>query len=466
MGSGVVAGRSVPRAELGESVRAAGLVGLLAAALLVPHLSSNGFEYPAVSDGWVLLVFCALVLVPFLDLNALRRLVLLDLIALLAFVLGLALGRPGITWPVLLAYPPMLYLAARMFALTRASRTGGAPPAGAGSLRLLVRQRWLLVAIAVLAAVHIWWALAGSANVDVGWAGVDGAKRLLHGRALYGEGLTAGVDLHLDTYGPLDYLAYVPFAELAHGYLGARLASVFFDLLTALLLFALGRRERGAGPGVVLAYLWLAFPLGLYSDALGLNDSLVAALLVATLLAARSPRRRGATAALAAWVKLCPLALVPLLAQYRPDRAHPARRTMLAFLLGFALITALTFIPVLLHDSPATFISRTLGFQAGRAPEDSLWATLQNGSLSHAAWLATLARVLHGLVVAMAGAFLVHISIAPRRQDLIGLAAASAAILITLQIAMSYYSYSYTLWFAPLVLAALFLERPALSRAR
>jgi hypothetical protein len=46
---------------------------------------------------------------------------------------------------------------------------------------------------------------------------------------------------------------------------------------------------------------------------------------------------------------------------------------------------------------------------------------------------------------------------APRRQDIIGLASASAAVLIALQICLSYYSFSYILWFAPLVLVTLIL---------
>ena len=58
----------------------------------------------------------------------------------------------------------------------------------------------------------------------------------------------------------------------------------------------------------------------------------------------------------------------------------------------------------------------------------------------------------------------------PRRADPVGLAAASAAVLIALQVSDGYFSFSYMLWFVPLVLVALSCDSgtpaPALEHGR
>ena len=122
--------------------------------------------------------------------------------------------------------------------------------------------------------------------IDVGLAGVVGADRITHGEDLYSpdfsEGLPSSGDVRGDTYGPVNYLAYVPF-EQAFPWSGrwddvpaARAAALGFDLLTALALFALGsrlrRRSEGVSPmeegrtlGLSLAFAWLAYPFTLYT---------------------------------------------------------------------------------------------------------------------------------------------------------------------------------------------------------
>jgi hypothetical protein len=210
----------------------------------------------------------------------------------------------------------------------------------------------------------------------------------------------------------------------------------------------------------VLAFCWLAFPFTLYEDALGWNDSLVAAALVATLLVLGRPARRGALAAVAAWTKLAPLALVPLLAT---RRARSPLRDLGAFCGAFALVSALLFVPALAHGTLADFVSRSFGFQASRAPADSLWAVLADNYGANAAWLATASRVLHGLVAAIALATALLLPRARLRDDTAGVAAASAGVLLLAQLSLSYYSFSYILWFAPLALVALVIGRPAAS---
>ena len=74
----------------------------------------------------------------------------------------------------------------------------------------------------------------------------------------------------------------------------AHAAAIAFDLLTLLFLFLAGRRIRGPGLGIVLAYAWAACPFTLYVLNCNTNDALVAALGRAALLVAAAPAARGA----------------------------------------------------------------------------------------------------------------------------------------------------------------------------
>jgi hypothetical protein len=462
------------------SARGLAYLGLLAAAPLLPHLSSNVFFFPAVSNGWVCLPFCALMLLPLLDLRALRRARQLDLLALAALSISLVYWRQWREWPTLLACALLVFLAVRMLAIARAPDRpdpSSAPSSGGRPIAtetewsrasrhegLRLPNSWLLLGIAVLAAVHIGWGIAGSARVDVGESGVQGAQSIIHGRSLYGRlASERRVDRHLDTYGPADYEAYLPFVGLlGGGYGAARLTTVFFDLLTALLLFLLGRRVRGPSAGIALAYCWLAFPFTLYCDALGLNDPILAAALVGTLLAAASPLRRGAAAALAVWVKFSPLALLPLLATHGAG-AH-ARSRVLRFCVAFLLASVLLFVPALLHGSLATFASRSFGFQTGRPPFVSIWSVLIQRFSAAAPSIVTASRVAHGLLAALTGALALALPAIRRRTDVVGLAAACAALTIALELCLSYYAFSYVLWFAPLVLVAAILDALPVER--
>ena len=138
-----------------------------------------------------------------------------------------------------------------------------------------------------------------------------GATELLDGALPYGN-LAQGELVHGDTYPLLAYLAYVP---------GALIAPVRdgFDNLDGALWVATGVRARrggalGAGRAArrrrrrACALALLAFPPVMIAASSGSND------VVAAALVARSRSRCGSTAALTAagWVKLAPLALVPL----------------------------------------------------------------------------------------------------------------------------------------------------------
>ncbi len=94
-----------------------------------------------------------------------------------------------------------------------------------------------------------------SSVIDIGVAGVVGADRLIDGASLYEGVFAPGIDLRGDVYGPLNYLAYVPF-ELVWPWEGvwddvpaAHAAAIAFDLACALGLLVLGRRLRPGGEG-------------------------------------------------------------------------------------------------------------------------------------------------------------------------------------------------------------------------
>ena len=127
-----------------------------------------------------------------------------------------------------------------------------------------------------------------------------GADRIAHGEAALRQ-LPRRTSPQGDTYGPVNYYAYVPFERIwpwsgswddlpaAHG------AAVFFDLATFALLFLLGCRIRPGPAGrrlaATLAFGWAAYPYTAYALESNSNDTLVALLLVATLLVARPTGR-------------------------------------------------------------------------------------------------------------------------------------------------------------------------------
>ena len=299
---------------------------------------------------YVWLPLCALFLVPFLDPRRPFRLLHLDLLVLLGLSVSLAFfshGNIGLSVP--LAYPPLLYLLVRMVMLARRRRQRDPPP----RLRLLVPTAWLAVALVFLVGFRVGLNVTNSNVIDVGYAGVIGADRLADGSTFYGH--FPHDNEHGDTYGPVNYYAYVPF-EQALPWSGtwddlpaAHAAAVTFDLLTMLGLWLLGRRLRGPRLGWVLAYAWAAYPFTLFVSNSNSNDALVSMLLTLALLVAAWAPVRGAVVALAGLTKFAPLALVPVFATAGPSGVGPARRlgNVALFALGFAVTAAIALLPVL-----------------------------------------------------------------------------------------------------------------------
>jgi hypothetical protein len=401
-----------------------------------------------VNSPLVWIPLAALFVAPFLARPRRPRMLHLDLLVLSAFSVSLAcFDAAEIAWSVPLVYPPLLYLLGRMLWIGL-RRRGGARLARQ-PLELLVPVSWLAIAVVFLLGFRVALNVTRSNVIDVGYAGVIGADRFADGRPLYGA--FPSNNQNGDTYGPVVYAAYVPF-EQALPWSGrwddlpaAHAAAITFDLLVCLLCFLVGRRVRGPNLGVVLAYAWVTFPFTLYASMTNANDALVPALVLAALWAAERPLARGGLLALAGLTKFAPLALAPLYAAHPARGAGRSRRSVAWFAAGFVVAGALAFVPVLAHNDLRSFWDASIAFQAQRGSPFSIWG------LYEGAWLDTVQLAVQ--VVAVAGAL--ALAFVPRRRDLVGLAALSAAILIALQLGVTHWFYLYIPWFFPLVMIAL-----------
>jgi hypothetical protein len=430
---------------------------------------------------WIFLPLSALFLGGLIDWRRPLSLRTLDLLALLSFGISLhwfIAGNLFVSTPLI--YPPMLYLTARMLWVGcshRPRRVDVGPT-----------QALILVALTfALVGFRLGLNNQDSNILDVGYAGVVGADRLLHGTIPYGHmPVKAGTPCagrysngdpigyvqvtsgrcespieSGDTYGPAVYVAYMPFVAI-FGWSGlwddlpaAHVAACAFDLLAIAGLFVAGWRFRSVQLGVLLAFAWAANPFTLYALNMNTNDALVGALLAWFMAALSVPWLRGGLLAAAGLTKLGPLALLPLLASLRQRRATFA---------GVA-VASLLFLSMLALDSNGLrlFWDRSFHYQLNRVTPLSIWTI---GSF-HPGWpnLHWLQQALQVAVVL--GCLL--LALLPRGgKDAAAVAALAGAALLATQIVSSYWFYPYICWWLPLVLLALLLPREqrqsALSR--
>jgi hypothetical protein len=390
---------------------------------------------------WIWLPLCALFILPFFDPRRPFRLLHLDLLMLLAFGISqvfFTAGNPGVSVP--LVYPFLAYAAVRaVFAAFRPARRRGA-------LMPLVTTRFLVIGVVVLVALRIAFGVTWSGTFDISTAGVIGADRIEHGLQLYVDN-----DAHGDTYGPVNYLMYVP-AELAFPFKppagdAARAATLSFDLLTVLGLFLLGRSLRparaGTRLGLGLAWAWCAFPYSALVIASTTNDALVPLFVIYALVLLRSPPARGFLGALAAMAKFAPALLAPVLLSGRgPFRWKQA---VIAGAVFGAVVIALVvwFLP---PGGLRELWNTTLGFQLGRTSPLSIWT--RHPSLDF----------LRPVFLLLAVALAIGSAFVPRRRTVGQVAALCAAILAAAQIPTNYWLYFYVVWFAPFLFVALFEE--------
>ena len=446
---------------------------------------------PGAFGGKVLLslpVWLALCAVFFLALGDPRRplsLRNLDVLALLSFSVSLWFFQRGeIFRSVPLVYPPLLYLAARTAWIGfRGRRERASVP---------VWPVWVLAAAAVfLAGFRIGLNLEAQRNViDVGYAGVIGADRILDGRAPYGtmpvtddlpacgpadadgfvrdrvqaNGRCESANARGDTYGPAAYLAYVP----AVGVLGwsgkwdelpaAHATSILFDLLVVAGLVLVGRRLGGGRLAATLALAWLAYPFTAYALNANTNDAIMPAVLVWGFLLVSSPAARGAAVAAAGWAKFAALLLAPLWLTYpRGLRPLATRRFVAGFLAASAAVLWVVWLEPGVVEPARVFWDRTVGFQLERNSPFSLWdwGQYRAAGIPDLGFLKPVAQVAALALAGVAAAL-------PRHKTPLRLAALTAAVLLAVQLTLTHWFYLYLPWALPFAALALLLrERDA-----
>jgi hypothetical protein len=362
---------------------------------------------------------------------------------------------------------------------------------GRGSPSRSVWPAWVLLAAAVfLGGFRIGLNVQASNVIDVGYSGVIGGERIVHGQAPWGNfpiegslkacgpadaagetreriqtnGRCESANPQGDTYGPVAFESYIP-GYLLFGWSGkwdslpaAHFTSIAFDLLCMLGLWLVGRRFGGAQLGAALAFAWAAYPFTQYASSSNTNDTIMPCFLIWGFWLVSSPVARGALSALSGLTKFASVIVAPLWLTYA-DRRVSAR-----FIAGFAAATIAAFSVVLFEPSPLhelrVFWDRTVQWQVGRDAPWSLWDWGQY----HARGLPDLhivQRVLQGLLVAGALAA----AVVPRRKSPLQLVALTAALLAGFELCLTYWLYTYIPWFFPFAAIAVLAPLAVVVRA-
>jgi len=424
------------------------------------------------------LVWLSLCLVFLLGLANLRRPLSvrnLDLLVFLSFSVYLLYFNQGrIFASATAAAIPFAYLIARcawIGATNRASPSSSHAPV------------WLLVAATVLLmGFRVGLNTEGSMILDVGYAGVIGADRLGSGISPYGafpvkdtgrpcgpatedgevfdwiqaNGRCESANPFGDTYGPVNYHAYLPGLAL-FGWSGkwdslpaAHFTTLLFDLLAILGLGAVGYRFGGLRLAALLMFAWAANPFTQYASSSNTNDAIMPAFLIWGFWAAASDAGRGALAALGAWAKLAGLVVVPLWATYP---GPPAWRRASLFALAFAATTVLAFWVLIVGGDPVgafrEFYERTFELQFHRASPFSLW----DWGRYHARGIPDLRWLQHLLQAALVIAA-VAVAFVPPRKSPLQLAALTGALLMGFELVLTHWAALYIAWFFPFLALA------------
>ena len=393
----------------------------------------------ALNRPYVWLPLAAIFLLAFFDPRRPLRLLHLDLVVLLSFGISqLYFNQGRIDIAIPLVYPLLGYL------LVRTLLAGLRPRERTERLVPRLPVRWMAVGLVLLVAFRVGLNVENSNVVDVGYASVVGADRIMHGEELYVDN-----DVHGDTYGPVTYIAYIPF-EAAFPWHGewdsvpaAHAAAITFDLLVIIGLMLLGttlrRGRQGRELGLAMSFAWAAYPFSLLALQENTNDLLIAALLVFALAALRSPPGRGALLALGTAAKFAPLAVAPLLATGTGERRG---RAWLGFGLAFTAVCVAAALPYVPDGGLREMYDTTIGFQLGRGSPFSLWAL--HPSLD---WLQTVLKL-------GAAGLAILVAFVPRRREARQVVALAAAVMIAVQLPAVHWFYFYLAWIAPVVLAA------------
>ena len=393
-------------------------------------------------------ILTLLFVLPFIDPRRPLRLIHLDVLVLVLFGLYFlrfmdqGRGAGSLQVSVVLANVGLLYLLARTLLL------GFRPPRREEPL-LPILPAWLLgVAAVLLTVAHLGFPLVDDRRpvIDVGDSSVQGAERILDGDDLYGAEGYRHPEIHPDTYGPVTYVLYAPFAlALSSPNYAARAAASLFDLLTVIGLFLLGRSLRegtqGSRLGFVLAYAWASFPYTFFVTAWAYNDAMVALFLVAAMLASASPLRRGLAVGFGAAAKFVPVVIAPLFAR---GAGGWSRRAILVYSGALAGAIAVAFAPFIPDGGLPEVYQRMIGWQIDRQADTTIW-----GQYPSVEWLRPFARA--AVIV-----FAVALAFVPRRRTPVQVAALAAAAILAFELSLGNWLPSYVVWFSPAAFVAFF----------
>jgi Glycosyltransferase family 87 len=367
---------------------------------------------------------------------------------------------------VMASYPAMLYLALRCAWQALGSRSGPRPSVPLyehltrgwtdaqrlRSLRLVAVALVLITVMVGLTSLHV---------LDVGYAVMEGATAVVHGLLPYGH---IPDILHGDTYPIGSYLLYTPFAWLSPVYsawddadltlavavVAAVVAAAGIWRMTVQAGSPASRSPAAQRDGLRAAIAVLAFPPMLVTVSTGTTDVALAAMLVAAFALWHRPGWGSAVLSGAAWFKVAPLSIMPML--FARLRGGELIRAIAALLITSAIMVA-----VLVGLGGFGGVGEMLGaisFQFTRASPHTLWAVVGSVPLQQLAEAATLALVVGAALRvrrdrALAG-------------DRVRLAAIAAATLLGVQISANYWNYMYLVWAMPFI--ALGLIGPVRSR--
>ena len=433
--------------------------------------SPGAFGGKKINSYPVWLTFCAIFLLGLLDWRRPLSLRNLDLVALLSFSVSLWYFNHGhIFASASLAYPPFVYLIGRGLWIGFTGR---------GTRGATLWPVWLLLAVTAFGAGFrvTEYNVRNSNVIDVGYSGVIGAERIVHGEWPYGHmpveedlkacgpkdqageireriqtnGRCESANPRGDTYGPVAYESYIP-GYLALGWSGkwddlpaAHATVIAFDLLCILGMGLIGFRFGGPPLGAMLAFAWTAYPFTQYASSSNTNDSLLPAFLIWGFWLLTTPWARGALVALAGWTKFAAFIVAPMWVTYRLTRAQIARAAV-----GFVLATLAAFSIVLLEPNVGhalrVFWERTVSWQLSRESPFSIWDWRQY----HAKGIPNLEivqRFFQALLVAAALVF----AVVPRRKTPLQLAALTGVLLLGFEMVLTHWSYLYIPWFFPFV---------------
>jgi hypothetical protein len=387
-----------------------------------------------------------------------RRLRNLDIAATLAVLPAVVLFQHRYLSASMIAAAPVL-----LYMLLRCASTALGPtrrPAPARPLLAAItpgldparRVRWLRGLLVALALVFVMVGVGSPDAVDVLYASMEGATKLIHGVLPYGH-LPPGV-IHGDTYPLFTYVLYTPLALVAP--VSTTWDSVNLGLGLAVLAAFIGAwavfrtvagRRSGAWcrsveaeeAGLRAALTWLAFPPLLITVSTGTTDPVLAAMLALALLLWRRPGLTTGMLTVAGWFKFAPFMLLPV-------AVAPLRGRRLVGALGAIVVVSLPLLGLLVTlggvGGPADMV-HSMSYQFTRGSMQSVWGALGITGAQPFGQACVL-----GLITASALVLFREPHLAADRRRM---AALCAAILIGVQLSADYWAFLYLAWVLPLI---------------